>query len=587
MSKILLVDDDRQMTKVIQGLLESSTDHYEVMVTSSGQECIDKSLTYKPDVLLVDIKMPSMNGYEVCQAIRSNELTKYIPIIAMTGYGDDPDIKIQCLTAGADTLITKPIVSAELIAQVKAMIRIKEAEDLLRDELDYHRLKVLNSCQNIRKVYEASFEGIIVVSDLKIISANKKFCSLYGYTYSEVIGRPLTDFISQGYHAKLLKDLEKGCSLECEYSGIDKDGRSLFFEVRQELVTCDDKPAVLMVLHDITELKRTEQRIESLLSLSEKRFESEEDIAKYALDEAVRLTNSEVGYLHFVNGGHVGADPSAMTLDLFVWSSGTEQDCSINKMNHYPLKEAGIWADCVRTRQPVVHNNYATAPDKKGYPEGHFPIVRHMSVPVLNGGDALVAVMGVGNKSEIYTEFDVRQLQLFANSMWYIIKRKRLDLELKSYLDLAPAIFVALDKVGTIKALNKFGRETLECDKSIVGANWFDTFVASSDRERVLEVFNKLASGEKNYSTAENEIVTKSGDVRTIAWRNTVLLDTNGNIETILAAGEDITEQRVAEYELENHWRKERIRLEDNLRSLSILGDNIKKPKELTTKNGH
>lgn len=586
MPKILVVDDDYQIVKVIQRMLESAITDCEVLTASSGQECIDKTHRYKPDVLIIDVIMPSMNGYEVFHAIRSDESTKYIPIIAITGGGANTDIKIQSLLSGADTLLSKPISSAELIAQVKAMLRIKEAEDLLREELDYNRLKVLNSNQNIRKVYEASFEGIIIVVDHKIISANKKFCSLYGYPYNEVIGRPLTDFISQGQHAKLLKDIDQGCSLECEYSGIDKNGRILYFEVRQEIVTCDDSPAVLMVMHDITELKRTEQRIESLLALSEKRFESEEDIARFALDEAVRLTNSEVGYLHFVNGGQVGSDIESMTLDLFVWSSNTESKCTMNKISHYPLKEAGIWADCVRTRQSVIHNDYVNSPGKKGYPEGHFPIIRHMSVPVLNGGDALVAVMGVGNKSEPYTAFDVHQLQLYANSMWYIIKRKRLDLEFKSYLDLAPTIFVALDRGGNIKALNRFGRETLECDTSVIGSNWFDTFVSDVDRERVVEVFNKLSSGEKKFSTAENEVITSKGNSRTIAWRNTVLLDSNGHIETILAAGEDITEQRLAERELENHWQKERIRLEDSLRQLSILGDNAKKPKELIGKNG-
>lgn len=586
MPKILIVDDDEQIVKITKKTLESAIPNCEVITAVGGQEGVDKSVIYKPDVVIVDILMPHIDGYTVCAYVRSNESTKYIPIIAVTGRGADSETKIQSLTAGADVLIAKPISSAELIAQVKAMLRIKEAEDLLRDELDYNRLKVVNSNQKIRKVYEASFEGIIVIADYKIISANKRFCSLYGYSYEEVIGRPLTDFISQGHHAKLLKDLDNGCSLECEYSGIDKNGHDIFFEVRQEIITCDEKPAVLMILHDITELKRTEKRIASLLALSEKRFESEEDIAKFALDEAVKLTNSEVGYLHFVNNGHVGADVNTMTLDLFVWSSEAAPKCAMNKTTHYPLKEAGIWADCVRTRHPAVHNDYANSPDKRGYPEGHFPITRHMSVPVLNGGDALVAVMGVGNKRDPYTDFDIRQLQLYANSMWYIIKRKRLDLEFKSYLDLAPTIFVALGRDGNIKTLNRFGREILECDASIIGANWFDTFIPEVDKSRVMDVFNKLASGEKNFSTAENELITLKGNTRIIAWRSTVLLDSNGNIETILAAGEDITEQRMAEYELESHWRKERIRLEDNLRQLSILGDNVNKPRELTGKHG-
>lgn len=585
MSKILVVDDDGQVVKTTQKILKAAMPDYEVIIANSGQECIDKAIACKPDVILVDVIMPDMDGYEVCESIRSNDLIKHIPIIAITGYGNDSDVKIKILTAGADTLITKPIVAAELVAQVKAMLRIKAAEDVLRDELDYHRLQILDSSQNIRKVYEASFEGIIIVTDYKIISANKKFCLLYGYDFDEVIGKPVTNFISNDDYLKLLNDLEHGCGLECEYSGINKNGHTIYFEIHQEMITCDNKPAVLMVFHDITELKRNEQRVELLLDLSEKRFDSEEDIAQFALDAAVKLTNSEVGYLHFVNGDHIGDDIDGMTLDLFVWSSGAESKCTMAQTAHYPLKDAGIWADCIRTRKPSVHNDYESNLNKKGYPEGHFPVVRHMSVPVLNGGDALVAVMGVGNKIEPYTEFDVHQLQLYANSMWYIIKRKRLDIELKSYLDLAPTIFLALNKCGNIKALNRYGREILGCDNSIIGANWFDVFVTSRDRSRAIDVFNELLSGKTKFSMSEHEVITLNKNIRVISWRNTVLYDTKGDIETILTAGDDITEQRIAERELENHWYKERIRLENSLRRLSILGDNANKPKELLGKN--
>lgn len=585
MSKILIVDDNQEAITSIKSILKSKIPNCVVLTADSGKDGVDKTLYEHPDVVLIDLVMPGMDGYEMCRIIRNTEETKYIPIIAMTGHNAS-NIRIRSMEAGADAFISKPICTAELVLQIKSMLRLKQAEEILREELDYNRLKVLNNAQNIRKVYEASFEGMVIVQNNKIVVANRKFCSLYECDFENIIGRNITDFVIQELKDKLLNDIKNGCSLECEYSGISKSGKRLYFEVRQEPVTCDDKPAILMVLHDITDLKRSQDRIESLLVLSEKRFDSEESIARYALDEAVRLTNSEVGYLHFVNGGGVEANLDAMTLDLFVWSSGAEDKCIMPKIRHYPLKEAGIWAECVHTRGPAVHNDYQTMPDKKGYPEGHFPITRHMSVPVINGGDTIVAVMGVGNKDKPYTDFDVRQLQLFANSMWYIIKRKRLDIELSSYLDLAPTIFVALDMNGNIKNLNKSGREILECDDAMVGKNWFTNFIPHNVRNTVYGIFNQLVSGDKKFSVAENEVITKKGNVRIVSWRNTVLLNTKGNIETILAAGEDITEQRLAEKELENHWLKEKRRLEDNLKHLSVLGNDTIKPKELDSVNG-
>jgi light-regulated signal transduction histidine kinase (bacteriophytochrome) len=104
--------------------------------------------------------------------------------------------------------------------------------------------------------------------------------------------------------------------------------------------------------------------------------------------------------------------------------------CTAAKTPHYPLAQAGVWADCVRLRKPVVHNDYPHLREKKGLPAGHFTLHRHMSVPLFDE-DRIVAVAGVGNKKEPYDETDVRQLTLFMNSLWRILKEKRTDTERK------------------------------------------------------------------------------------------------------------------------------------------------------------
>ena len=78
----------------------------------------------------------------------------------------------------------------------------------------------------------------------------------------------------------------------------------------------------------------------------------------------------------------------------------------------------------------VKNSNYQNLPNKKGYPEGHFPVLHHMSVPIFDKNKN-VAIMGVGSKEEPYNDADVRQLKLFMNSMWRIIKQKRVEVKLK------------------------------------------------------------------------------------------------------------------------------------------------------------
>ncbi len=101
---------------------------------------------------------------------------------------------------------------------------------------------------------------------------------------------------------------------------------------------------------------------------------------------AVEITESKIGYLHFLNDDQV-------SLDLFSWSEGAKNNCTAVKDEHYPLEKAGIWADSARTGQPVIHNDYPLYPDKKGLPDGHAPLFRHLSVPVSdNSKIVLIAV---------------------------------------------------------------------------------------------------------------------------------------------------------------------------------------------------
>ena len=177
-------------------------------------------------------------------------------------------------------------------------------------------------------------------------------------------------------------------------------------------------------------LKQNEERLESLLALSQMTKVSEREIREFALESVVALTKSKAGYLHFVN-------EDQKTIELVSWSKGALKLCTAEKTAHYPIDKAGIWADSVRLRKPVVHNDYQNMDDKKGYPEGHFQLMRHLSVPIFDS-KKIVAVAGVGNKEAPYDDSDLRQTLLFMNSMWTILKQKRGADELKILRGILP-----------------------------------------------------------------------------------------------------------------------------------------------------
>lgn len=160
-----------------------------------------------------------------------------------------------------------------------------------------------------------------------------------------------------------------------------------------------------------------EARLDGLLTLSEKHESSVEELAQFVIDEAVRLTRSSIGYLHFVNEGEDGF------LSYF-WSTNSRETCSAVNMMDYKLAHAGIWADALRLRHPVIHNDYPNEPSRQGLPPGHHPLSRHMCIPVLREGK-VVAICGVANKAEHYDASDQRQLALLANRLWSIVESKR------------------------------------------------------------------------------------------------------------------------------------------------------------------
>ena len=137
-----------------------------------------------------------------------------------------------------------------------------------------------------------------------------------------------------------------------------------------------------------------------------------------AQEIAEDLTNSCISFIHFIN-------PDTSTIELVTWSRRTlEHYCSAVHDKHYPVAKAGIWADALHQQKAVMFNDYASYAHKKGLPEGHAPLQRLISVPVIEDGK-VVMLTGVGNKDTNYTDLDVETVQLISNEIWRIVQRHR------------------------------------------------------------------------------------------------------------------------------------------------------------------
>ena len=117
--KILIVDDEPNIVLPLQFLMEQND--YRVDVASSGEEAIEKLMQFEPDLILLDIMLPGIDGYEVCEIIRLNPKWKQTKIIFLTARGRDVDIA-KGLVLGADAYITKPFANAEVVQKVKKLL---------------------------------------------------------------------------------------------------------------------------------------------------------------------------------------------------------------------------------------------------------------------------------------------------------------------------------------------------------------------------------------------------------------------------------------------------------------------------------
>jgi len=118
--KILVADDEQEIRNLLDHFLKGQG--YEVILASDGNEALKLASEKNPQVIILDIKMPGLDGLEVCKRLKEKEQTKLIPVIVITGFEDN---KMEALNIGADDFVNKPFDMAEISSRVKSALRIR------------------------------------------------------------------------------------------------------------------------------------------------------------------------------------------------------------------------------------------------------------------------------------------------------------------------------------------------------------------------------------------------------------------------------------------------------------------------------
>lgn len=418
-------------------------------------------------------------------------------------------------------------------------------------DLQHHAELTLKALPDL--TFETSEDGVI----LQYHSSPDRSDLLHSPEY--FLGRSVSELLPDNVLAAWKKSLEEcrktGHSYGTQYSLHMDHGERRYEISASRIQPGKAKATYLFIARDITENYQLAKRLESLLHLAENSAGlGIEELARLGLDTLEALTSSRISFLHFLSGNEEN-------VELFAWSTATTAHyCHATERGHYPVSLAGLWADSVRTRKPVIENDYPNAPNKRGLPEGHSVLTRILTVPVLEG-DRIVMLIGVGNADYHYNEDTVQTVELFANELYQMIQRRRLQQEsehnrllMESALVNLP-VGVAINRIEngdvTFEYYNARFHEIYDIDPAALTnvASFAEAAFEDSEFRNAL-----LASMEKDFNKARtnsfhwNRIpIERTG--KPVRYVN-VQLNVIGNSPLAVSVVEDVTEDVNKEAEL-------------------------------------
>lgn len=253
--RVLLIDDNQQNRYILSKILQRA--HLQVEQRASGREGLEQIAT-GPDLVILDVKLPDISGYEVCRLIKSNPATAAIPVLQISAAFTSAESKVQALEGGADGYLTHPIEPAVLLATVRSLLRLKQAE---------------TSSRLLAEEWECTFNALaesVVLLDLenKVLRSNLAFeqlCNSVGCgggpeivgldavaIFQKVLGR--TDFLDRGRPARRSGEAQQGARwFHFTVDGVMREG---------------ERVGSVVVLADITERKLVERSLQNAEKLA-------------------------------------------------------------------------------------------------------------------------------------------------------------------------------------------------------------------------------------------------------------------------------------------------------------------------------
>jgi PAS domain S-box-containing protein len=261
-AKILIVDDSPNSLIVLSQLLHN--EGYIVETKQNAETILATVKKIQPDLILLDISMPGVDGYEACQILKADEQTKDIPVIFISGLNSTSDI-VYAFSVGGVDYITKPFQQDEVNARVKTHITLRKSLQHLESankKLIKEEEKLQEGIKNFEAVFNATTD-IIIISDLQsnIVNVNPQAIKIYGYSKEEFLKMTVLQLIhpdNKHLFFDFTDKINQYGFMRIESKEMKKDGSTFIAELQISIFEYNGKPHYLGVIRDISKRKADE-----------------------------------------------------------------------------------------------------------------------------------------------------------------------------------------------------------------------------------------------------------------------------------------------------------------------------------------
>jgi PAS domain S-box-containing protein len=193
--KVMIVDDTPANIDVLRRILEG----FEISIAMNGESALTLVEKNRPDLILLDVMMPGIDGFETCKRLKANPATKHIPVIFVTAKTEVDDV-VRGFKVGSVDYIAKPFKREEVVSRVEAHLKIEQLiqeKEGLNKKLQGQNNELIESQNQYRIILEKSSDGVFRLdAEGKILSSNTRFTSALGFEPKDIFERPVMDIVN-------------------------------------------------------------------------------------------------------------------------------------------------------------------------------------------------------------------------------------------------------------------------------------------------------------------------------------------------------------------------------------------------------